>query len=209
MFPKQILITYIAAVLLIVIAPGPDNLLVISRGLSQGRLAAALSSLGSCLGILVHTVAAALGLALVLQTSPFAFWLVKAAGATYLLWLGYKAVSSRSLISFAPAARRSLPRVFTTGLLTNVLNPKVGLFVVAFIPQFTSPLRGSVPMQMLVYGAIFAVFTALIFTVLGAFAAQFSAWLARRPKTIAAANIGAGLTFIAAGFSILALDRRR
>ena len=209
MFPREILITYIAAVLLIVIAPGPDNLLVISRGLSQGRLAAALSSLGSCLGILVHTVAAALGLALVLQTSPFAFWLVKAAGATYLLWLGYKAVSSRSLISFAPAARRSLPRVFTTGLLTNVLNPKVGLFVVAFIPQFTSPLRGSVPMQMLVYGAIFAVFTALIFTVLGAFAAQFSAWLARRPKTIAAANIGAGLTFIAAGFSILALDRRR
>ena len=209
MFPRQILITYIAAVLLIVIAPGPDNLLVISRGLSQGRLAAALSSLGSCLGIMLHTVAAALGLALVLQASPFAFWLVKAAGATYLLWLGYKAVSSRSLISFAPAARRSLPRVFTTGLLTNVLNPKVGLFVVAFIPQFTSPLRGSVPMQMLVYGAIFAVFTALIFTVLGAFAAQFSAWLARRPKTIAAANIGAGLTFIAAGFSILALDRRR
>ena len=209
MFPREILITYIAAVLLIVIAPGPDNILVISRGLSQGRLAAVLSSLGSCLGIMVHTVAAALGLALVLQTSPFAFWLVKAAGATYLLWLGYKAISSRSLISFAPAARRSLPRVFTTGLLTNVLNPKVGLFVVAFIPQFTSPLRGSVPMQMLVYGAIFAVFTALIFTVLGAFAAQFSAWLARRPKTIAAANIGAGLTFIAAGFSILALDRRR
>ena len=209
MFPEQILVTYIAAVLLIVVAPGPDNILVISRGLSQGRLAAVLSSLGSCLGIMVHTVAAALGLALVLQTSPFAFWLVKAAGATYLLWLGYKAISSRSLISFVPAARQSLPRVFTTGLFTNVLNPKPGLFVVAFIPQFTSPLRGSVPMQMLVYGAIFAVFTALIFTVLGAFAAQFSAWLARRPKTIATANIGAGLTFIAAGFSILALDRRR
>lgn len=209
MFPKQILITYILAVLLIVIAPGPDNILVISRGLSQGRLAAALSSLGSCLGIMVHTVAAALGLALVLQTSPFAFWLVKAAGATYLLWLGYKAISSRSLISFAPAARQSLPRVFTTGLLTNVLNPKVGLFVVAFVPQFTSPLRGPVPVQMLVYGAIFAVFTALIFMVLGAFAAQFSAWLSRRPQTVAAANIGAGLTFIAAGFSILALDRRR
>ena len=126
MFPEQILVTYIAAVLLIVVAPGPDNILVISRGLSQGRLAAVLSSLGSCLGIMVHTVAAALGLALVLQTSPFAFWLVKAAGATYLLWLGYKAISSRSLISFAPAARQSLPRVFTTGLLTNVLNPKVG-----------------------------------------------------------------------------------
>ena len=209
MFPDRILLTYVAAVLLIVIAPGPDNLLVISRGLSQGRIAAALSAVGSSLGIMVHSVAAALGLALVLQTSPFAFWLVKAAGATYLLWLGYKAISSRSLISFVPAARQSLPRVFMTGLLTNVLNPKPGLFVVAFIPQFTSPLRGSVPLQMLGYGAMFALFTALIFAVLGAFAAPFSVWLSRRPKTVAAANIGAGLTFIAAGFSILALDRRR
>ena len=209
MFPKQILITYNAAVLLIVISPGPDNILVISRGLSQGRLAAALSSIGASLGIMVHTTAAALGLALVLQTSPLAFWLVKAAGATYLLWLGYKAISSRSLISFVPAAQQSLSRVFATGLFSNVLNPKPGLFVVAFIPQFTSQLRGSVPLQMLVYGAIFAQFTALIFSVLGAFAAQLSTWLSRRPRAIAAANIGAGLTFIAAGFSILALDRRR
>ncbi len=209
MFPKQILITYIAAVLLIVISPGPDNILVISGGLSQGRLAAALSSIGASLGIMFYTTAAALGLALVLQTSPLAFWLVKAAGATYLLWLGYKAISSRSLISFVPAAQRSLPRIFATGLFSNVLNPKPGLFVVAFILQFTSPLRGSVPLQMLVYGAIFALFTALIFSVVGAFAAQLSAWLSRRPKTIAAANIGAGLTFITAGFSILALDRRR
>ena len=209
MFPEQILITYIAAVLLIVVAPGPDNILVISRGLSQGRLAAVLSSLGSCLGIMVHTVAAALGLALVLQTSPFAFWLVKAAGATYLLWLGYKAISSRSLICFAPAARQSLPRVFTTGLLTNVLNPKVGLFVVAFIPQFTSPLRGSVPMQMLVYGAIFAVLTAIIFSVLGSSAARLSGWLARRPRATTWLNVGAGATFIASGISILALGNRR
>ena len=85
----------------------------------------------------------------------------------------------------------------------------LGLFVVAFIPQFTSPLRGSVPMQMLVYGAIFAVLTAIIFTLLGSFSAQLSNWLSRRPRAVAAANIGAGLTFIAAGLSILALERRK
>jgi threonine/homoserine/homoserine lactone efflux protein len=194
MFPPEILATYLAAVLLVVISPGPDNVLAVSRGLSQGRLAGALSSIGAGLGIMCHTVAAALGLALLLQTSPVAFWVVKGVGAAYLIWLGYKAIT--------------LARVFATGLLSNVLNPKPGLFVVAFIPQFTSPSRGSVPVQMLIYGAIFAVLTAAIFAVLAGFAAQLSAWLSRRPKVVAGVNIGAGLTFITAGLSILALDRR-
>ena len=209
MFPTEILLAYLVAVLVVVIAPGPDNILAISRGLSQGRAAAALSSIGAGLGIMVHTIAATLGLALVLQTSPVAFWIVKAAGATYLLWLGFKAIFSRSLISFVPAAQQPMRRVFLTGLLSNVLNPKPGLFVVAFIPQFVAASRGSVSAQMLVYGAIFAVLTAVIFTVLGAFAAQLSRALSRRPRLVVGANVGAGLTFIAAGVSILALDRRR
>ena len=209
MFPHDILLAYLLAVLVVVIAPGPDNILAISRGLSQGRAAAALSSVGAGLGIMVHTIAATLGLALVLQTSPVAFWIVKAAGAAYLLWLGWKALRSRSLISFEPAARQPLHRVFLTGLLSNVLNPKPGLFVVAFIPQFVSAERGSVPAQMLAYGAIFAVLTAIVFSMLGAFAAQLSGALSRRPRWVAATNVGAGLTFVAAGLSILALDRRR
>ncbi len=210
MFPTEILVTYLAAVLLVIAAPGPDNILVLSRALGQGRLAGALSSVGAGMGIMVHSLAAALGLALVLQTSPLAFWVVKAVGASYLLWLGYKAIASRSLISFAPATRQqSLARVFATGLLSNVLNPKPGLFVIAFIPQFTSPARGAVPVQMLVYGAIFAALTAVIFSLLACFAAQFSTWLSRRPGVLAAANVGAGLTFMAAGLSILTLGRRQ
>ena len=209
MFPTDILLAYLAAVLVVVISPGPDNILAISRGLSQGRVAAALSSVGAGLGILCHATAAAGGLALVLQTSPLAFWIVKAVGATYLIWLGVKALRSRSLISFEPAQRQPLWRVFATGLLSNVLNPKPGLFVVAFIPQFCSTARGSVPLQMMVYGAIFAVVTALLFSLLGAFSAQLSRALAKRPRVVAAANVGAGLTFIAAGLSILALGRRR
>ena len=208
MFPPEILFAYLAAVLLVVISPGPDNILAISRGLSQGRLAGALSSIGAGLGIMCHTVAAALGLALLLQTSPVAFWLVKAIGAAYLIWLGYKAITARNLVSFVPTQRQSLTKIFATGLLSNVLNPKPGLFVVAFIPQFSNPDRGSVPVQMLVYGAIFAVLTAVIFAVLASFAAQLSAWLSRRPRVVAGVNVGAGLTFIAAGLSILALGRR-
>lgn len=209
MFPPEILAAYLVAVLVVVIAPGPDNILAISRGLSQGWAAAAASSVGAGLGIMVHTVAATLGLALVLQTSPLAFWIVKIAGAAYLLWLGYKAITSRSLISFSPANRQPLKRVFVTGLLSNVLNPKPGLFVVAFIPQFVSVARGSVHAQMLIYGVIFAVLTAIIFTLLGGFSAQLSAWLSRKPKMLVAVNVGAGITFVAAALSILALDRRR
>jgi threonine/homoserine/homoserine lactone efflux protein len=209
MFPTQVLLAYLAAVLMVIVAPGPDNILAMSRGLSQGRGAAALSSLGAGLGIMFHTLAATLGLTLVLQSSPTAFWLVKMAGAAYLLWLGCKALRSRSLISLSPAAHQSLPRVFITGLLSNALNPKPGLFVVAFIPQFVSASRGPVHVQMLVLGAIFAILTTIIFTLLGCFAARLSGWLARRPRALVAANVGAGLTFVAAGLSILALDRRR
>lgn len=98
--------------------------------------------------------------------------------------------------------------MFITGVLSNVLNPKPGLFVLAFIPQFVSTTRGAVAVQMLVYGAIFAVLTALIFTVLGAFAARLSRWMARRPRVGSALNIGAGLAFVASGLSILLLRPR-
>ena len=209
MFPHSVLLAYLAAVLLVVIAPGPDNILAISRGLSQGKLAAVLSSVGAGLGIMVHTVAAALGLTLVIQASPLAFWAVKAVGASYLLWLGFKALRSRNLVSFQPAAKQSLRRVFASGLLSNVLNPKPGLFVLAFIPQFVSAARGSVTLQMLLLGAIFAVATGLVFSVLGSYAAQLSGWLSRRPRATHWLNVGAGLTFMASGVSILVLGRRR
>ncbi len=208
LFPPEILLAYLVAMFIVVISPGPDNLLAISRGLSQGPLAAALSSIGAGLGIMVHSLAATFGLTLVIQASPTAFWVVKAVGAAYLIWLGLKALRTRDLISFEPARRQPLPRVFVTGVLSNVLNPKPGLFVLAFIPQFVSAQRGSVPLQMLVYGAIFAVCTALLFTLMGAFASRLSAWLARHPRTGAGLNIGAGLVLVGAGLSILGLQRK-
>ena len=208
LFPTDVLLTYMAAMLIVVISPGPDNLLAISRGLSQGPLAAALSSIGAGIGIMVHSLAATFGLTLVIQASPAAFWAVKAVGAAYLIWLGVKALRSRDLIAFEPARRQPLGRVFVTGVLSNVLNPKPGLFVLAFIPQFVSAARGPVAQQMLVYGAIFAVTTAIVFTLLGTFASRLSAWLARHPRSVTGLNVGAGLVLVAAGLSILGLQRR-
>lgn len=208
MFPIEILLPYVAACLVVVVAPGPDNLLALGRGLSQGPRAAALSALGAGVGIMLHTLMAALGLAVVIQSSDAAFWAVKCVGASYLIWLGYNALRANTLVVFNPAAHVPLHRIFTSGALSNVLNPKPGLFVLAFLPQFVDAGRGSVTTQMVVYGAIFAVLTTLIFALLGMFAHRLAAWLQARPAVTLGLNVGAGLAFIAAGISVLFLQSR-
>lgn len=125
-FPIDIWLAYTAACLLLVLAPGPDNLLAVGRGLSQGKTAAILSGLASGTGIFFHVTAASLGLTLLMQTSTAAFWIVKLIGAGYLLWLGIKVLRSRSLLSFHPATRQSLPSIFLTGFFSAALNPKPG-----------------------------------------------------------------------------------
>lgn len=208
MFPLDTWLAYTAACLLLVVSPGPDNLLAIGRGLSQGRMAAIVSGLASGAGILFHVTAASLGLTLLMQTSEVAFWFIKLLGAGYLLWLGIKVLRSRSLISFRPAARQSLPSISLTGFLSAALNPKPGLFVLAFIPQFVDPQRGSVTVQMLVYGIWFAALTAVGFALMGVFATTLSQCLRQRPRLVNGLNVGAGLTFVASGVSIAALSQK-
>jgi threonine/homoserine/homoserine lactone efflux protein len=197
MFPIDIWLAYTVASIVIVLTPGPDVVLSISRGLTQGRTAAVVSALGAASGILLHSLAAALGLALLMQTSPMAFLAVKLMGAVYLVWVGAKALLHRDFVSLSPAARRSLRDVYFAGLLSNVLNPKIGLFVLAFIPQFASAERGPIDVQILVYGAWLAVIAAA--------GISLRRWLQQHPRTVVGINIGAGLTFIAAGLSAATL----
>mgnify|MGYP000386187098 CR=1 FL=1 len=208
MFPISVWFAYTAACVLLVLAPGPDNLLAIGRGLSQGKLAAALSGVASGAGILFHVAAASLGLTLLMQTSAVTFWVVKLIGAAYLLWLGIKVLRSRSLFNVQAASRQSLPSIFLTGFLSAALNPKPGLFVLAFIPQFVDPARGSVTVQMVVYGVWFAVLTALGFALMGIFATVLSRLLLNRPRLVNGLNVGAGLTFVASGVSVATLSQR-
>jgi len=208
MFPLDIWIAYTSACILLVLAPGPDNLLAVGRGLSQGRLAACISGFSSGFGILFHVATATFGLTVLMQTSTVAFLVIKLLGAGYLLWLGVKVLRSRSFITFEPAANQSLRTILTTGFFSAALNPKPGLFVLAFIPQFVSPERGSITMQMLVYGFWFAFLTAIGFALMGVFASRLASWLRERPRVVAGLNISAGLTFIASGISIAALKQK-
>ena len=98
MITTEILLTYTVASVLIILSPGPDNILAVSRGISQGRIAASVSSAGAALGLLVHVAAAVFGLAILIQTSAAAFGVIKLIGAGYLIWLGIKALRSRDLI---------------------------------------------------------------------------------------------------------------
>jgi threonine/homoserine/homoserine lactone efflux protein len=208
MFPIDIWLAYTLASILIVLAPGPDIILSIARGLSQGRLAALLSGLGAGTGILFHSIAAAYGLTIIIQTSAIAFLIIKLIGAAYLVWLGIRALIRRNLVTFEPAARRPLHAVYLSGLMSNVLNPKIGLFVLAFIPQFVSADRGPVAIQMLVYGAWLAVIAAAGLSLIGGSAFVLRNWLVRRPRFVAGINVGAGITFLASGLTAATVQQR-
>ena len=208
MISIEIWLTYTLACILIILSPGPDNILAVSRGLSQGRLAAVVTSVGAGFGLMVHVFTAALGLAVIVKNSAPAFFVVKIVGAGYLIWLGLKVLKSGDLISFS-SEKKQLPltSVFITGFLTNVLNPKPALFVLAFVPQFVSQNAGHAVMQTIVLGSWFAILAIIIFSVLGSFSAELSSWLEKHPKGIVGLNIGAGLTFVTAGLSIAFLQR--
>jgi threonine/homoserine/homoserine lactone efflux protein len=206
MFPIDVWLAYTTASVLIVLAPGPDVLLSIARGLSQGRFAATLSGLGAGTGILFHSIAAAYGLALIVQSSAGAFLTIKLVGTAYLLWLGTRALLCRNLVTFAPTARRPLHAIYLAGLVSNVLNPKIGVFVLAFIPQFVSAERGQVETQMITYGAWLAVIAVVGLSLIGSFASGLSDWLRRRPRVVTGINVAAGVSLVITGLSAAVLE---
>lgn len=208
MFPLEVFITYTLACLLLVLSPGPDNLLAIGRGLSQGKLAAMVSGVSSGAGILFHVLAATFGLTLLIQTSELAFYAVKIVGAAYLIWLGIKVLRSRNLFSLEPTRKQPLTVIFSTGFFSAALNPKPGMFVLAFVPQFVNPNLGSVTLQMVGYGLWFAVLTAISFSVMGIFSSRIAVWLRSRPKLVSGLNIGAGVTFISSGLAVAFMKQR-
>lgn len=200
---------FVAASWALIIAPGPDMIYVITRGMAQGRKAGLLSAVGVTLGILVHTVAAALGLAVLLQTSALVFLTVKYLGALYLIYLGYKTLKSKDI--FAPLASEQAldPKaIFWQGVLSNVFNPKVALFFLAFLPQFVNPNQGYVGLQMFTLGLLFAAFGVAFLSVLGFFAGGVGSWLSRQPRYSDILRWLTGSIFIGLGLRLALVERR-
>jgi threonine/homoserine/homoserine lactone efflux protein len=154
---KAVFLAFLVAAFALNIAPGPDMLYVIGRSVGQGRKAGIVSSLGVFVGCWVHILAAAFGIAALLRSSPMAFNIVRYAGAAYLIYLGIKMLAQQTDLKSQQVKTESLSVIFRQGAITNVLNPKVAIFFLAFLPQFINAQRGSVVLQILVLGLIFNV----------------------------------------------------
>jgi threonine/homoserine/homoserine lactone efflux protein len=152
-----VLLAFLAATLALNFTPGADMAYVIARSLGQGRKAGLISALAITAGCCVHIGLATIGLAALLAKSPLAFRALQYAGAAYLLFIAWRLLSSTPGERQGTAAAASLGRIFLQGVVTNVLNPKVALFILAFLPQFVDPGRGPAWVQMLILGALFCV----------------------------------------------------
>lgn len=188
-----LLVAFIAAVILITVVPGPDLLYILAQGAAAGPRAGATAAFGMGTGMAVHTVAAALGLSAILQVTPYAMDVIRVAGVAFLIYLAIKTfrapvalpADSTEPSDDAPtktaATRKSLRRVYVMGMLTNIANPKIILFYLAFLPQFVAPSAGwPVPVQLLVLGGVFIAVGLIIDVSAGIGAGALSGLLRRR-----------------------------
>ena len=203
----QILAFLLAAVLLTA-TPGPDNLMVLSMGMSKGRRAGIAFGLGCALGCLSHTVLAVIGVGAILAASPMAFTALKWAGGAYLIWLGTQALRHAGAVridgsSNNQAPAESLRRTFSKGLVANAINPKVVLFFLSFLPQFVDASRGSMELQLGLLGLLFTAQAAVLFGLLGYFSGSVGGWINRKPKVGKWLDRLAGTVFIALGVRMI------
>ena len=197
---------FLAAAMLVTLAPGPDNLMVLSLSLARGRKQGVVFALGCAAGCLNHTALAALGVGALIAASPIAFTALKIAGGLYLVWLGIQALRHAGSAQAAAAAEGDCRKLFLRGLMANAINPKVVLFFLAFLPQFVDPARGDAPWQMATLGLIFAAQGALLFGLIGLGGGHLGQILARNPAIKPWLDRAAGITFIGIG-ARLALGR--
>jgi threonine/homoserine/homoserine lactone efflux protein len=198
---------FLAASALLTVAPGPDIVYVLTRGIAQGPRAGIAAALGFATGCIFHTVLAAVGIAALIRSSDVAFNAVRYAGAAYLVWIGIQALRHRAAFSIESASgAKGLAAIYRQSVIGNILNPKVTLFFLAFLPQFVDAASGRVGWQMALLGVIFMAQTVVIFGAVALFSGWIGAWLRAKPAIGERLNVFAGITFIALGIRVALPD---
>lgn len=190
-------LTFLGLSVLLSLSPGPDNVFVLMQSATHGRKAGLLVTLGLCTGLLGHTAAVALGLAAILAASATAFTLLKLAGAGYLLylaWAAFRAPVGQWALGAAPPLQPW--RMVRRGVVMNLSNPKVGIFFLAFLPQFVRPEAGPVALQVAALGGMFILATLLVFGGLAWFAGLVGVWFQRSMRAQRALNWSAAAIFV-------------
>jgi threonine/homoserine/homoserine lactone efflux protein len=205
----EVLIVFLGAVLLLAVTPGPDLLYIAARSAGEGHGAGIASVLGISVGIVGHTLAVSLGLSSLLRAVPLAFAVLRWAGAAYLIVLGLQLLlRSQHETGVRNTEPASMRVVFVQGLLTNILNPKVALFFVAFLPQFVDPSAGRVGPQLFVLGCLFNVLGSCVNLAAALLASRGTTWLQARTGSPSLLHRVSGAVLVALG-ARLALSSNR
>jgi threonine/homoserine/homoserine lactone efflux protein len=199
-FEPSVLVPFVVASAILVLIPGPAVLYIVSTGIGRGRRMALASMLGIETGALFHVAAAAVGLSAVVARSVLAYSVVKYAGAAYLIYIGIKTLRDRNddhplRIPGASTARAAFKR----GVVVNILNPKLALFFLAFLPQFVDPKRGSIASQLVFLGLLFIAVAIVIDGVYALSSGLIGSLLNRSERFARIQKKVAGVTYIALG----------
>ena len=194
---------FLIASSLLTIAPGPDIVYVLTRAIAEGRRAGFAAAFGFATGVIFHTALAAFGIAALIRSSEFAFSLVRYAGAAYLVYLGIRTLMSRNAFQLGSNdSSIALWTVYKQSVIGNVLNPKVTLFFLSFLPQFINMNAGPVTPQMVLLGALFMLQTAVIFSAIAYFSGAIGDRLRTRPAIANRLNSFAGIVFVLLGVRV-------
>lgn len=208
MLSTDTIASFFLAAVLLALAPGPDNIFVLTQSAVKGKLAGILVTLGLSTGLIVHTTAVALGVAIIFKTSAVAFTILKMAGVGYLLylaWAAFRAGSSDINLESDQPAR--LGKLYIRGIILNVTNPKVSIFFLAFLPQFADPALGSVTIQIFHLGGLFILSTLLVFGGIALVAGTLGDFLNQSSKAQIIMNRIAGSVFVGLALKLVTTER--
>ena len=201
-------IEFLITSFVVVISPGPGALLTVAAGLSGGARAAAVTALGCTLGIVPHLLAAVTGLAALLHASATAFDALRYAGVAYLLYMGWATWRSPAALEVrADAPARSTGRRIAEAMLVNLLNPKLSLFFLTFLPQFIAPGEAQPTQRMAQLSLVFMAMTLVVFLGYGVFAARFRDQVLQRPIVLVWLRRGFAAAFVALGGKLALMQR--
>lgn len=190
------LFAFLGVSVLLGMAPGPDNIFVLTQSALKGRLAGLVVTIGLCTGIVIHTTAVAFGVAAIFKTSQFAFLVLKIVGALYLLYLAWQAfrASSRKIV-IGGEHQPHYAKLYRRGFIMNITNPKISIFFLAFLPQFADPSKGSLPLQIMILGALFILSTVMVFGAIALLAGTLGEKFAHSSRAQVILNRVAGTVF--------------
>ena len=207
LIPLSILTVFFSASILLALAPGPDNIFVLTQSAIRGKLAGWVITLGLCTGLIGHTLLVSSGVAVIFKASPVAFTSLKLVGGAYLLYLAFLAFrASATKLSPFENGGVSLFQLYRRGIIMNMTNPKVSIFFLSFLPQFADPARGLLMMQIVTLGFVFIISALMVFGMISFFAGFLGDHLQRSFRTQNIMNRIAGTVYMALAVKLVASE---